>query len=118
MEPPPHKANMSKRQVNDGSVDGTISERADGRGASPQRRVGGLLLLLRIGLPGTLATAGLVLLLLGSLPVGVVLLGTAMIAALVDFFARMTNDSDVERERDEQARREFMATGRWPRGRR
>ncbi|MGA8354826.1 MAG: hypothetical protein WB698_11725 [Solirubrobacteraceae bacterium] len=81
------------------------------------RRGTGALLLLRVGLPGTLATAGLVLLLLGLLPIGIVLIGTAIIAALVDFFARMTNESDLERGREEQARREFTSTGRWPRRR-
>ena len=55
---------------------------------------------------------------IGLLAAGIVLVGTAIIAALVDFFARMTNESDRERGREEQARREFMATGRWPRRRR
>jgi hypothetical protein len=72
------------------------------------------LLLLRIGLPASLATAGIVLLLIGRAAIAIVLLGTALIAALVDFFARMTNESDLDREREEQARATFMRTGRWP----
>lgn len=72
------------------------------------------LLLLRIGLPVSLATAGIILLLVGHAAIAIVLLGTAIIAALVDFFARMTNESDLDREREEQARSTFMRTGRWP----
>ncbi|MFZ2050377.1 MAG: hypothetical protein WAU69_05525 [Solirubrobacteraceae bacterium] len=104
-------------KVRDGPSDSSSSDRADGARAPLGRRGTGALLLLRVGLPGTLATAGLVLLLLGLLPIGIVLIGTAIIAALVDFFARMTNESDLERGREEQARREFTSTGRWPRRR-
>ncbi len=72
------------------------------------------LLLLRIGLPVSLAAAGIVLLLVGQAAIAIVLLGTAIIAVLVGFFARMTNESDLDREREEQARSTFMRTGRWP----
>lgn len=72
------------------------------------------MLLLRVVLPVTLATAGIILLLVGLAAIGIVLVGTAVIAALVDFFARMTNESDMDREREEQARSTFMRTGRWP----
>lgn len=108
---------MSEHEVRKGPSGSSSNDRADSHRAPSGHRGTGLLLLLRFGLPGTLATAGLVLLLLGLLPIGIVLVGTAIIAALVDFFARMTNESDLERGREEQARREFMATGRWPRRR-
>lgn len=72
------------------------------------------LLLLRVGLPVSLATAGIVLLLVGRAAIAIVLLGAALIAVLVDFFARMTNESNLDREREEQARSTFMRTGRWP----
>jgi hypothetical protein len=80
--------------------------------------VGVGLWLVRIGLPATLLTAGLVLLIIGVTLVGVVLIGAAVIAAVVDFFARMTNESELDRDREEQARRTFMRTGAWPRRRR
>jgi hypothetical protein len=108
---------MSEHEVRKGPSGSSSDDRADGPRAPSGRRGTGPLLLLRVGLPVMLATAGLVLLLLGLLPIGVVFVGTAIIAALVDFFARMTNESDLERGREEQARREFMATGRWPRRR-
>lgn len=115
--PPIAGVEMSEHEVRDGPSGSPSSDRAGDSRAPLGRRGTGALLLLRIGLPGTLATAGLVLLLLGLLPIGIVLIGTAIIAALVDFFARMTNESDLERGREEQARREFTATGRWPRRR-
>lgn len=108
---------MSEHQAGRDPAGGSDDDRGDGR-AKPSRWEGAGLLMLRVGLPVSLAMAGLVLMLLDLLPIGIVLLGTAIIAVLVDFFARMTNESDREREREEQARRQFTATGRWPRGRR
>src|SRR5580700_2875834 len=82
---------MSEHEVRDGPSGSSSSDRADGSRAPLGRRgIGALLLLL-----------------LGLLPIGIVFIGTAIIAALVDFFARMTNESDLERGREEQARREF-----------
>ena len=105
---------MSKQRFSDDQPGGQGSGSGD-RSQGSKPKLG--LLLLRVGLPVTLATAGIIVLLLGLSSIGIVLVGTAIIAVFVDFFARMTNESDLDREREEQARRTFMRTGRWPRRR-
>lgn len=46
-------------------------------------------------------------------------LTAALIGVLAGFFARLTIASNVARDREEEARRTFRETGRWPqRGRR
>lgn len=108
---------MSKHRFGEDEGDQHDPRPAQERAGS-DRGVGAGLLLLRVGLPATLVVAGLILLLLGVTLIGIVLVGAGVIAVVVDFFARMTNESEFDRDREEQARRTFMSTGSWPRRRR
>lgn len=77
-----------------------------------------MLLALRVGLPTVLALAGLVILLAGGTQLGLILIGTAGVSVIVDGYARQSISSNDDREREEQARRTFAETGRWPSARR
>lgn len=110
------EATMSKQPTGTTPTGGSGRHEPQGsRDLSHRQRTG--LLAFRVGLPAALAVSGTALLIAGLSAIGIVLIGTAAIAALVDLFARQTNESDLEREREEQARRTFMQTGRWPRRR-
>lgn len=110
------KATMSKHPAGTRPTGGSGRHGSQGtRDLSRRQRTG--LLVFRVGLPAALAVPGAALLIAGLPAIGIVLIGTAAIAALVDLFARQTNESDLEREREEQARRTFAQTGRWPRRR-
>jgi hypothetical protein len=89
-----------------------------GQGASDSRRSRVLLLALRVGLPLALLLTGLVILIVGETQLGLILIGIAGMAVIVDVYARQSIDSSDDREREEQARRTFSETGRWPSARR
>lgn len=76
--------------------------------------------LVRYGLPALIALAGVGFIVLGAGAVGVafgiVLIGIATLVLLVDVFARVTIDSQDDREEEERARRTYSRTGRWPPG--
>lgn len=95
--------------------------RQERTGAQPTTQHGDAsrrLLLVRVGLPAALTIGGIVLATVGLALLGAALLTTAIIAVLVGFFARLTVASNLERDSEEQARRTFRETGRWPRRRR
>jgi hypothetical protein len=73
-----------------------------------------LLLLVRIGLPAAIALAGLVALAAGSAGLGLTLVGVAMVVAFANALMRLGIAGEAECDRDEDARRIFDATGRWP----
>jgi hypothetical protein len=75
--------------------------------------------LVRIGVPGAMATVGLALVVFGgefARAAGVVLLGGAVLVALSAFLIRLGLSSTEDREREEDARRYFTRHGRWPSG--
>ena len=72
------------------------------------------LLALRVGLPLALLLAGLVILIAGETQLGLIMVGIAGMSVIVDVYARQSIDSSDDREREEQARRMFSQTGRWP----
>jgi hypothetical protein len=80
---------------------------------------GPLLKIARVWLPLTIALAGAVAIVLGHgrtvlAAAGVVLLGTAVIVWMVNWLFRMSVESNLDREREEEARRYFDEHGRWP----
>jgi hypothetical protein len=103
-----------------------MSEQANGAGdprnasppsghrASGSRRRKVSLLALRVGLPLALLLIGLIILIAGDTQLGLILVGIAGMSVIVDVYARQSIDSSEDREREEQARRTFSETGRWP----
>ncbi len=94
-----------------------------GDGEPPERLLGifgrTLLTLTRTALPLAVAIAGVVLLFLGhgrtaAAGAGVVLLGAALIVWMINWFFRMSIESNKDRDREEEAREYFDRTGRWP----
>ena len=72
----------------------------------------------RIGLPGAIALAGLALLIAGHgdvRAVGAALVGVAFLVVLANLYVRLSIASQRDRAREDEARREFTRTGRWPR---
>ncbi len=72
---------------------------------------------LRIGLPGAIAVAGVVLLIAGGdsgRGAGVVLLGSALMVVLANGFLRLGLSSERDREQEEADRDFFSRHGRWP----
>ena len=70
--------------------------------------------LVRIGLPATIAVAGLVFLAAGSTGLGLTLMGVALVVAFANALVRLGIAGEADRDRDEEARRTFDRTGRWP----
>jgi hypothetical protein len=65
------------------------------------------LLLVRVVLPGTIAVAGVVLLVIGGdapTGAGIVLLGVAGLVVLANLFMRLALQSERDREREERRR--------------
>jgi hypothetical protein len=78
-----------------------------------------LLKLTRVWLPLAILIAGIVAIVLGHARTalaggGVVLLGTAVIVRMVNWLFRMSVESNLDREREEEAREYFDLHGRWP----
>jgi hypothetical protein len=90
-----------------------------------------LLRATRVWLPLAIAAAGVVLIVVGGGDVttsdtsvggfrsstsalGLVLIGVAVIVAMVNWLFRLGAKSNRDRERDEQAREYFDEHGRWP----
>jgi hypothetical protein len=78
---------------------------------SPPRRG---IWLVRIGLPATIAVVGLVFLAAGSTGLGLTLMGVALVVAFASALVRLGIAGEADRYRDEEARRIFHQTGRWP----
>ena len=103
-----------------------MSEQANGAGdlrnipppaghrALGSRRRKVALLALRVGLPLAILLVGLAILIAGATQLGLILVGIAGMSVIVDVYARQSIDSSDDREREEQARRTFSETGRWP----
>jgi hypothetical protein len=70
--------------------------------------------LVRIGLPAAIALAGVVALVAGSTPLGLVLLGTGGTVAIANWYVRLSIGSQDDRAGEDAARRQFDKTGRWP----
>lgn len=77
--------------------------------------------MTRTWLPGTIAVAGLVGILVGHgstnsawAAAGVSLIIVALIVWMISWLFRMSVQSNREREKEEQARQYFEEHGRWP----
>jgi heme A synthase len=87
-----------------------------------------LLTIARVWLPIALAAAGVVLIVIGGARVksdvlqsniaayGLALVIIAMIVWMINWLFRMSIESNRDREREEEARRHFDRTGKWPDG--
>jgi ABC-type transport system involved in cytochrome bd biosynthesis fused ATPase/permease subunit len=78
--------------------------------------------VVRYGAPAVIGIAGIVFLIVGTSTIattfGIVLIGIAVLVALVNVFARLSISSEDDRDREERARQTYSRTGRWtPRGR-
>ena len=75
------------------------------------------LAFVRIWLPLAVAVAGVVLIIAGgdvARGAGIVLLGVAALVVLANVLMRLGLSSERDREREEERRRAFSRTGRWP----
>jgi hypothetical protein len=77
------------------------------------------IVILRYGLPALLLIAGIAAIIAGRAKTaiagaGVVLLGIALMVAMLNWLFRLSVRSNEDRERDERARDHFARTGRWP----
>jgi heme A synthase len=87
-----------------------------------------LLTVARVWLPVGLAIGGVVLIVIGGARVksdvlqsntaayGLALVIIAMIVWMINWLFRMSIESNRDREREEEARRHFDRTGKWPDG--
>ena len=78
-----------------------------------------LLIFTRYVLPGMIALAGVVVMIVVSdrqiaFEIGGMFLGAAVAVFLLNFFFRMGVSGDVDRDREEEARRYFDRHGHWP----
>jgi hypothetical protein len=73
---------------------------------------------VRVWFPALVVAAGIVLLVVGmsstAIGAGIVLVGAGLLIALFNFVFRMGLESNLDREREESARRFLDRTGRWP----
>ncbi len=81
---------------------------------SPTQGSGRAVWLVRVGVPGTIALVGIVVLAAGSAALGLTLVGVALVVAFANALMRIGIAGEADRDRDEQARRTFDETGRWP----
>lgn len=80
------------------------------------------MLLVRYGIPGAMALAGVVAMVVAPTnsvmaAAGVVLVVFGLMVWLLGYLYRMSISSNADREREEEAREHFARTGRWPDGR-
>jgi Flp pilus assembly protein TadB len=68
----------------------------------------------RLGIPTLIAAAGLVLIAVGEAALGATLLGISLLVVGANWLARLSLRSQLDRDREEAARRQFSRTGRWP----
>jgi protein-S-isoprenylcysteine O-methyltransferase Ste14 len=95
----------------------------------PERRPLGpaLMQIMAYWLPGAIAVFGIVLIVLGHAAysystsshslesaTGVALLIVAVIVWMINWMYRLSLSSNVDREQEEEARKHFDRTGRWP----
>jgi protein-S-isoprenylcysteine O-methyltransferase Ste14 len=86
-----------------------------------------MLRLTRIWLPAAIAVAGVVLIVIGHARVsaegdtrsieagaGVVLVGVGLMVWMINWLFQMSVSSNLDREREEEARDYFDRHGRWP----
>jgi len=78
-----------------------------------------IMLMTRYGLPIALAIAGVVLIVVGhgtstTAAGGVVLLGVALMVWMINWLFRMSVSSNLDRDREEEARDYFSRHGHWP----
>lgn len=76
--------------------------------------------LIRYALPGAIALAGIVVVIVGSgggisAAAGFTLIGVALLVLLVNLLARLAISSQDDREREERARERFSREGHWRR---
>jgi hypothetical protein len=72
---------------------------------------------VRYGLPAAIFVAGVVLIVVGGdagVGAGIVLVGVAGLVVLANVLIRLGLQSERDREREEQRRRDFSRRGRWP----
>jgi hypothetical protein len=89
------------------------------RPAPPEERHRRLLFVTRYVVPGVIALAGVVVMIAASdrqvgFEIGAMFVGAAIAVFLLNFFFRMGASGDVERDREEDARRYFDEHGHWP----
>jgi protein-S-isoprenylcysteine O-methyltransferase Ste14 len=88
---------------------------------------GALMQIMRVWLPGGIALAGIVLIVIGhgayskatsshslETATGVALLIVAVIVWMINWMYRLSVRSNIEREQEEEARDHYARTGRWP----
>jgi hypothetical protein len=78
-----------------------------------------MLTFTRIWLPGAIALAGVVAIVVGhgrtvAASAGVVLVGAELMVWMINWMFRMSVESNRDREREEEAREHFDRHGRWP----
>jgi hypothetical protein len=70
--------------------------------------------VLRVGLPVAVIIAGIVVIGVGPKALGGALIGVAVVVSILNAIIRLGFNSQADRDREEQARRTFTRTGRWP----
>jgi hypothetical protein len=85
----------------------------------PEERHKRLLFVTRYVVPGVIALAGVVVMIVVSdrqvaFEIGAMFIGAAIAVFLLNFFFRMGASGDRERDREEDARRYFDKHGHWP----
>jgi hypothetical protein len=85
----------------------------------PEERYRKLLIFTRYVVPGLIALAGVVVMIVVSdrqiaFEIGGMFLGAAVAVFLLNFFFRMGVSGDEERDREEEAREYFDRHGHWP----
>lgn len=76
-----------------------------------------MLALVRTWLPAVIAATGVALIVFGgdiARGAGIVLVGVALLVVLANLYIRLGLASERDREREEQRRRSFSRSGRWP----
>lgn len=79
-----------------------------------------MLVATRYVLPAVIAAVGVVLTVVGGsdamIGLGTALIGVALLVVLLNFFMRLSVESNRDRDREERARAYFSRHGHWPRG--